>query len=172
MLKEVLIPNRPDDAIAYIALTTSDLWPGAGWNFVYGQATLFERVGVWSIYHNGNPVESADAFRLCLRRTIMTAIHETAHIFSIPHCIAYDCVMNGPNHRAESDSRPLLLCPVCLRKLCWNTDADPAARFTALLAFCTSQSLHNDAELITNSLRIFRENRKDLKVHLTLAVVY
>jgi hypothetical protein len=27
----------PADALAYLALTASDLWPGEGWNFVFGR---------------------------------------------------------------------------------------------------------------------------------------
>ena len=45
VLDEVLRPRLPADACVYIALTTSDLWPGEGWNFVFGQASLSE---VWA----------------------------------------------------------------------------------------------------------------------------
>jgi len=38
ILEQVLAPRLPKDAAAYIAFTTSDLWPGEGWNFVFGQA--------------------------------------------------------------------------------------------------------------------------------------
>src|SRR5262245_6498578 len=41
VLDEVLQPDLPDDALAYLAFTASDLWPGAGWNFVFGQANLY-----------------------------------------------------------------------------------------------------------------------------------
>jgi HSP20 family molecular chaperone IbpA len=57
LLYEVLEPDRPEDALAYLALTASDLWPGEGWNFVFGQANLRRRVGVWSLYRNGDPGE-------------------------------------------------------------------------------------------------------------------
>jgi pimeloyl-ACP methyl ester carboxylesterase len=40
ILHELLEPERPADALAYLALTASDLWPGRGWNFVFGQAEL------------------------------------------------------------------------------------------------------------------------------------
>ncbi len=40
LLHEVLEPERPADALAYLALTASDLWPGRGWNFVFGEANL------------------------------------------------------------------------------------------------------------------------------------
>jgi archaemetzincin len=55
ILREVLEPERPADALAYLALTASDLWPRKGWNFVFGQANLRKRVGVWSLYRNGDP---------------------------------------------------------------------------------------------------------------------
>ncbi len=125
LLHEVLEPDRPEDALAYLALTASDLWPGAGWNFVFGQANLRQRVGVWSLYRNGDPGEGDAAFALCLRRTLATATHETGHVLTMKHCIAFACLMNGSNHREESDSRPLHLCPVCLRKLLWNLQVEP-----------------------------------------------
>ena len=49
VLNDVLRPKLPDDAVALIALTTSDLYPADDWNFVFGQASLRHRVGVWSI---------------------------------------------------------------------------------------------------------------------------
>ena len=66
VLDELLKPNRPEDALAYLAFTASDLWPGENWNYVFGQASLHERTGVWSIYRNGDPAGGADAFQLCL----------------------------------------------------------------------------------------------------------
>src|SRR6516165_8100499 len=42
VLHEVLEPERPADALAYLALTASDLWPGEGWNFVFGEANLWQ----------------------------------------------------------------------------------------------------------------------------------
>jgi hypothetical protein len=55
ILREILEPNVPDDALAYLAFTARDLWPGRGWNFVFGQGNLRRRVGVWSIHRNGWP---------------------------------------------------------------------------------------------------------------------
>ena len=40
ILDEVLQADRPNDALAYLAFTASDLWPGDNWNFVFGQASL------------------------------------------------------------------------------------------------------------------------------------
>src|SRR5262249_34329712 len=138
ILPEVLEPERPADALAYLALTASDLWPGQGWNFVFGEANLWQRTGVWSIYRNGDPGED---FTLCLRRTLGTASHELGHVLTIHHCTAFRCLMNGSNHQEERDARPLHLCPVCLRKLCWNLRAEPVPYLTKLKAFCRQNGL-------------------------------
>ncbi len=142
ILHELLEPERPPDALAYLALTTSDLWPGRGWNFVFGQADLRERIGVWSIYRNGDP--EAD-FRLCLRRTLSTASHETGHILGMAHCTAYSCLMNGSNHQEEKDRRPTHLCPVCLRKLCWNLQVEAAPYLMTLNALCQQNGLGDES---------------------------
>jgi archaemetzincin len=138
ILHEVLEPERAADTLAYLALTASNLWPGRSWNFVFGEANLRERTGVWSIYQNGDPVED---FTHCLRRTLGTASHELCHVLTMHHCTAFRCLMNGSNHQAERDARPLHLCPVCLRKLCWNLQVEPMAYLTKLEAFCLENGL-------------------------------
>ena len=157
VLDEVLRPRLPADAAVALALTASDLWPGEGWNFVFGQASLRDRVGVWSLYRNGDPDKSEADFRLCLLRTLKTAAHETGHMFSMEHCIAYQCGMCGSNHREESDRRPLWLCPECMAKVCWATGADPAARYEKLAAFCNANGLKAEEEFYRKSLATLRE---------------
>lgn len=146
ILDSILLPALPEDAQAYLAFTASDLWPGPGWNFVFGQASLLERVGVWSIYRNGESDKSDVDFRLCLLRTLKTAAHETGHMFSMMHCIAYECCMCGSNHREESDLRPLALCPECAAKVCWACNADIIKRYENLTAFCKRNSLVPEME--------------------------
>src|SRR3954449_7803413 len=93
---DLLARDMPSDAVAVLALTTSDLWPGKGWNFVFGQASFREGVGVWSLHRLGNPGLEAGTF---LRRTLKIAVHETGHMFGIGHCTRFDCGMNGANHQ-------------------------------------------------------------------------
>jgi archaemetzincin len=138
ILHEVLVPERPADALAYLALTASDLWPARGWNFVFGEANLRQRTGVWSIYRNGDPGED---FTLCLRRTLGTASHELCHVLTMQHCTAFRCLMNGSNHQEERDAWPLYLCPVCLRKLCWNLRVEPVPYLMKLKAFSQQNGL-------------------------------
>ncbi len=152
VLDDVLKPRLPADAAASIAFTAADLWPGEGWNFVFGQASLRDRVGVWSIYRNGEPDKGADEFRLCLLRTLKTATHETGHMFSLEHCTLYECNMCGSNNREESDRRPVEVCPECLAKICWATQADPADRFRKLAEFCKEQGLKPEQVFYEKSL--------------------
>ena len=153
VLDSVLVPRLPADAAAYIAFTPSDLWPGRGWNFVFGQASLRQRVGVWSIHRNGDPDAGEAAFRLCLLRTLKTATHETGHMFSMEHCIAYECNMCGSNHREESDRRPLALCPECLPKLCWAMKAEPIGRFVKLWQFAARHGLKTERDIYARSIK-------------------
>ncbi len=156
VLDKVLRPRLPADACVYLALTTSDLWPGPGWNFVFGQASLSERVGVWSIARNGNPHGADAEFRLCLLRTLKTASHETGHMFSMQHCTLYECNMCGSNHRQEADRRPLWLCPHCLAKLCHATGADPVRRFQELAAFSKREGLQPEQKFYERSLAVLK----------------
>lgn len=153
VLDHVLKPKLPNDAAAMIALTASDLWPGMGWNFVFGQASIRERVGVWSIYRNGDPDMDRENFKLCLMRTIKTAVHETGHMFSMLHCTAYECGMCGSNNREESDRRPVYLCPECVAKVSWATQADPVARYKRLMEYCEKNGFDEERIFFEKSIR-------------------
>jgi archaemetzincin len=157
VLDRVLKPRLPKDAVALIAFTAADLWPGQGWNYVFGQASLADRVGVWSIHRYGDPGDGDDAFRLCLLRTLKTATHETGHMFSMPHCTFYECNLCGSNHLVEGDRHPLELCPVCLAKLCHATGADPAKRFQALIEFHKTHGLKAEQDFCEKSLAALKE---------------
>lgn len=156
-LDEVLAPRLPGNACAYIAFTMSDLWPGKGWNFVFGMASLRERVGVWSLYRYGDPAESGESFRKCLKRTMKVAAHETGHMFSLLHCTAYECSMNGSNHLAESDRRPLWLCPECVAKICCLTGTDPVDRYHRLAEFCERNGLQKELDFFRKSILALEE---------------
>jgi archaemetzincin len=158
VLYNLLQPRLPENAAAMIALTASDLWPGEGWNFVFGQASTRQRVGVWSIYRNGEPGPDPQAFRLCLRRTMKTAAHEIAHIFGIAHEQRFSCLMNGSNHREESDQRPLWLCPRGMAKVCLATGADPLDRYRRLDSFYTANQLQTEAVFCQRAVELLEED--------------
>lgn len=157
VLEKVLMPNLPNDAASYLAFTTLDLWPGEGWNFVFGQASIENRVGVWSIYRNGNP--DKDNFALCLLRTMKTAAHEVGHMFSMKHCIKYECLMCGSNHRKEADRRPLVLCPECVAKVLWVSRADIIKRYELLIDFCRRNNLDLEAGSYNKFINALRTDK-------------
>ncbi len=141
LLKRVLKPNLPDDAAAYVAFTAEDLYPKKSWNYVFGNASIKDRIGVWSIYRFGDPTQNKKNYQLCLMRSIKTAVHETGHIFSLRHCLYKSCVMNGSAHLEEADARPHYLCNHCVAKLYWNLEWDVVDRYSKLSQFWNQQSL-------------------------------
>ena len=156
VLDDVLRPRLPKDAFGMIALTTSDLWPGKGWNFVFGQASLRQRVGVWSMYRYGDPNKGLTELRRVLLRTIKIATHELGHMMSMAHCTAFECSMCGSNSLSESDRGPLALCPECMAKVCWATGTEPVERYRKLAAFCRTQGLHREAARFGQFLNALR----------------
>lgn len=153
VLTTLLAPRLPADAMAFIALTASDLWPGDGWSFVFGQASLRDRVGVWSLARLGNADGSADEARHALLRTLKIAVHETAHMFTIRHCTAYGCVMAGNNGLAELDRTPLPFCPEDLAKLLWATREDAPERLGRMRDFAAREGLKEEADFFDRAGR-------------------
>jgi archaemetzincin len=135
--------HLPDDAYCLIAFTEIDLYPDPSWNFVFGQASLTDRVGVWSVarYADPDPLVARE-------RALKIMAHEIGHMFGLAHCGHYACVMNGANNLPESDRAPHHLCPVCLRKLQWSTAFDPAARYRQLEDFYRREGLVDEADFV------------------------
>jgi len=159
LLRLVLGPRLPDDAVAYIGLTAEDLWPGGQWNFVFGQAATGGRIGVYSMYRFGNPDESDKAYKLCLRRTMKLATHETGHIFFLRHCTQYECNMCGCNHLEELDRHPLHLCAGCMAKVCFALAADPSERYKRLLEICRSYGFEEEAAFFEKAIGVLGTHR-------------
>lgn len=129
----------PEDAFCLLGITMEDLYPDPSWNFVFGQASLRERVGVYSFARYdpafyGQP-RGPDYEKTLRRRSCKVLVHETAHMFGLQHCIYFRCVLNGSNHLAESDARPMHVCPVDLRKLHHSIGFDVTKRYATLLQF-------------------------------------
>lgn len=144
-----LVRRVPDDAYALMAVTMEDLYPEPSWNFVFGMASLRDRVGVQSFARQDpaffGDARPADWKMQLLRRATWTLVHEISHMFGLSHCVFWECVVAGSNHQAESDRRPLHPCPVCSRKLHFATDFDPAAREAALAAVLRKLGITDEA---------------------------
>ncbi|XP_028286562.1 archaemetzincin-2 [Parambassis ranga] len=153
--------RKPGDAFCVIGITMIDLYPRESWNFVFGQASLSQGIGVFSFARYDDSfytrsyagrlkkrlkLKEGDysVFDGCytppmtstlLLRSCKTMTHEIGHMFGIRHCQWLSCVMQGSNHLEESDRRPLDFCPICLRKLQTSVGFKIAERYKALLCW-------------------------------------
>jgi archaemetzincin len=148
------------DAFCLVAITMEDLYPEPSWNFVFGQASLRERVGVYS-FARYDPTFYAEPRlvgneMLVLRRSCKVLAHETGHMFGLAHCTFFNCLMNGSNHLAESDRRPLHLCPVCLRKLQWSIGFDVSERYRVLERVSRAAGFSDEADWFNHRIAKLR----------------
>lgn len=149
-LLEALKRRLPRDAYCVIGVTDVDLYPGPGWNFVFGEATFHERVGVHSFARYDpafyGEARGAAGERRILARGLKVMAHEVGHMVSMHHCVHFHCVMNGSNNLDEADRAPFHLCPVCRRKLHAALPHDPITREASLAEFYRGQGLVVPAE--------------------------
>ncbi len=157
---DLLKADTPEDAFCVLAVTMEDLYPDPSWNYVFGEASLRERAGVFSFarydptFFGGRRGE--DYRIVLLRRSLSVVVHETGHMFGIHHCIYFRCVMNGSNNLAESDSREVHLCPMCLRKLHEAIDFDVATRYEKLARAYAEHGLEREARWVEARLAFVR----------------
>jgi archaemetzincin len=154
---ELLKKRIPKDGIALMAITEKDLYPKPEWNFVFGQASFHDKVGVSSIYRYSKETIDSNNYHLCLGRLISTSSHEIGHMFSIRHCTNAVCVMNGSNSLQESDSRPNRLCSECLQKLQWNFSMKIRERTRSLDSFFTKHRLTGDYNVSHEDLKLIND---------------
>ena len=159
-----LVTRLPDDAFGLMAITMEDLYPEPSWNFVFGMASLRERVGVQSFARQdpaffGEP-RAAGWEQLALRRATWTLVHEVAHMFGLTHCVYWRCVVAGSNHQTEADGQPLHPCPVCLRKLHSAIEFDPAVREEALAKVLGELGITDEAAWSERRARWIRDGKR------------
>jgi len=137
----------PDDAVACGAFLEEDCFSD-DLNFVFGVASLEDRVGVYSVARLGEVYDGMPEGATLERRTLALATHELGHIFGIHHCTVYKCNMDGSNSLEESDGQPLHYCPIDLEKLAYATGLDPAKRAAALEAFYAAKGFPAEAAFL------------------------
>jgi len=148
-VRNFLCRSQPRDCFAVIGITMIDLYTikdGDAWNFVFGEASAMDGVGVFSFARydpsgtflpadgssEGLPAMSQSDQSEILRRSCRVLTHEGSHVVGLKHCVHFKCLMNGSNHLGESDSCPLHPCPLCLRKLALGCGFDPLERYRQL----------------------------------------
>ncbi len=164
ILKERLLPLQRSDAVATIGVVLCDLWPGQ-LNWVFGEAIPSQRVAVWSLHRFGDPRESDAAFRLCLLRSVKTAVHEAGHVLGMPHCGEYECGMNGTRSLDEHDRRLLEFCPVCQAKIWWTCGANPDLRCHLLAERAAKRGWHQETTLFEREETLLRIAGRDTIQH-------
>lgn len=152
----ILKKTLPKDGFCVMAITMEDLYPEPSWNFVFGQASLRERVGVYSFVRYDpafyGEKRGENYGNILLWRSCKVLVHEIAHMFGLTHCIYFKCALNGSNHLKESDSRPMHLCPVCLRKLQYSTGFDVVSRYCNLFRFYRNVDFDDEARWVATRL--------------------
>ena len=156
ILDKTLPPLLPKDGMCLLAVTMEDLYPEESWNYVFGQASLKARVGVYSLVRFfpafWGEQWSAAAEQKGMKRGLATLVHESGHMLGVRHCQMYECAMNGSNSLAESDRRPIHLCPECLKKFRWNIGFDVAERYEALNKFYAAHGMAAEAAWVGKRL--------------------
>jgi archaemetzincin len=155
-IDDILPGLLPNDAAALICLTSYDLYPGETWNYVFGQASLEKRVGVWSLWRLEKDDGKPAANDLFLDRTLKVAMHETGHMFSMRHCTKYECLMSGTNYLGETDRRPLDTCPECTMKIAWAMKYPPAERYENLAEFWRRQGRSDERKRMLDKANAIR----------------
>lgn len=149
----------PDSVFCVLAVTMVDLYPAESWNYVFGLASYFDRVGVSSFirYRGGTLDLSGDEKKvndtIFNRRCLKIIAHETGHMFGLFHCTAGLCVMNGCNHLGELDRQPIHLCPACLKKLQMAVGFNVNARYKKLEVFYKKAGMVEEAEWVARRLQ-------------------
>jgi len=152
----ILKKTLPKEGFCVVAITMEDLFPEPSWNFVFGQASLRERVGVYSfarydpVFYGEKRGENYE--KILLWRSCKVLVHEVGHIFGLTHCIYFKCALNGSNHLKESDTRPMHLCPVCLRKLQHSVRFDVVKRYVNLFHFYQKVGFDDEARWVAGRL--------------------
>lgn len=144
--------RAPRDVFAQIAITMVDITPGDGWNFVFGQASMSDGIGIFSFARYGTCINTL------LKKSCKTMAHEVGHIFGLRHCIYFQCILNGNN---GDEYAPLTCCPICLRKL-----SDACGNFDIIQRYRTLANFYDrhgwkEFEFVTKRIEKIKEKIKE-----------
>jgi archaemetzincin len=146
----------PANAVCVLGVTMEDLYPEPSWNYVFGEATLEKRVGVYSLARYRarfwGEQDSAESRVLATLRSFKVLAHEAGHMFSLHHCRRYECLMNGSNSLEEMDRSPLEPCPVCLKMLQYTLRFDIRSRYRRLMALYERNALIHQRDWVKKRL--------------------
>lgn len=156
ILNNILIKNKPKDAVVLMAITQKDLFPKPEWNYVFGLASYQNGVGVTSMYrfHDGNL--NKENFNTSLLRLAKISSHEIGHMFGLNHCLNAICVMNGTNNLTETDEHFARLCSLCQKKLNYSLKYDNMKRLIEVNFFFQKMGYQFETELSLKDLNALK----------------
>ncbi len=86
--------------------------------FVFGQAQLNNRAGVFSTFRLQNEFYGLKSSPGLVReRATKEALHELGHTFGLRHCIDHPCIMNSSTYVEDIDLKPGHFCVHCAAHL-------------------------------------------------------
>jgi len=112
-----------------------------------------------------------------LRRLLRVVTHEICHIMGFRHCQYFSCTMNASTAILQTDTQPLLLCPICLRKLQLLLNIDLVNRYKEISGFLKAHTDYcypcqdNSTSCSTLSLTEDQNCRLHSDRHLVKAIV-
>ena len=147
-LQGQLLQEIPMDAFAVLGFLNEDIYSedSGPARQLFGQGHYVNRTGVASLAR----LQTSD-IRLLHHRAFKLTAHELLHTFGIHHCNYFRCLMNASGTVAQSDRRPLALCPICLRKLQRNVGFDPLERYRTV-ATSLRPSLEADGDWLATRM--------------------
>ncbi len=109
-----LFPQLPGDGLGLLALSNFDLYEEGRSRFVFGLASLVDRVTVVSMARFRGPWwgEDPDPARF-LDRLHKVVIHEVAHTLGLAHCPDQHCAMREDRSLDDLDTSPSRFCARC-----------------------------------------------------------
>ncbi|MEW6711948.1 MAG: archaemetzincin, partial [Candidatus Riflebacteria bacterium] len=113
--------QKPKDCFALVAVTPDDIFPDRTQSHSSGLASPNDSSAIVSYARLRSASDSSDQIDTLLKaRALSVTTHEICHILGLRHCIYFQCLQNGAMGVAELDRTPLLLCPICLRKIVYS----------------------------------------------------
>ncbi len=151
---EVISGYFKSDDFCVLLLTDKDLCPYDDTNFVFGEAC--EGSGRAIVSTSRYSIDT-DPERDGLTRLCKILSHEVFHLLGLPHCLRWECNMNGKNSLDEVNDDPLTLCPDCLSKLCYSIDREPEEYLKEASHFLFVHNLDNAKDFETFSSLVSRQ---------------
>jgi len=157
LLKNVVMPCRPDDAFSVLGLTLENLyaendkeWPGVG-----GTWQSNPPAAIYSLWPFPKSVRPSDAdYPQYLARSLRIAAMEAVHTFDIDPCRRYRCILS----QSALDAHECIhLCPEDLKKLRWNVGFDLVDRYEALWRLYARLGMKDEAAWVVKRIQECRQ---------------